>query len=121
MISERSAARRILVVEDAFLTAESLVAMLGELGYAVAGPAPSPSAARRVIEDDRVDAALLDVNLRGELVTPVVDRLVALGIPFLFLTTLAGLDILPEAYRAFPRLAKPCTPDALQKALNALF
>lgn len=112
--------RRVLVVEDAFLTAESLAAMLEELGYAVAGPVPDARRARDILKSEHVDAALLDVNLRGELVTPVVDCLLELERPFAYLTAYHGLDLLPERYRNFPSVAKPCTPETLRQVLDEL-
>lgn len=111
---------KVLVVEDTFLTAESLAAMLRELGYAVAGPVPNAVAAHRILDSEHVDVALLDVNLRGQLVTPVADRLLELGRPFAFLTAYSGLDVLPASYRGFPSISKPCTLEALAEALAEL-
>jgi DNA-binding NtrC family response regulator len=113
--------KRVLVVEDTYLTAESLSLMLLELGYAVAGPVPNTREAGRILDEGAVDAAVLDVDLRGELVTPVAERLVMLGVPFVFLTAYLGLDPLPEVYRAFPTVAKPCSLDVLARALEVLF
>jgi CheY-like chemotaxis protein len=104
---------RVLVVEDSFLTAESLAAMLEDLGYDVAGPVPTNAQALDLLETQHVDAALLDVSLRGELVIPVADRLAALGSPFAFLTAHADLTVLPAQYRSVPTIRKPCTPEVL--------
>ena len=39
--------------------------------------------ALRLLQGERPDVALLDVNLRGELVTPVAEELRAQGVPFM--------------------------------------
>jgi CheY-like chemotaxis protein len=104
---------RVLVVEDTFLIAESLAAMLEDLGYGLAGPVPTNAQALDLLETQHVDAALLDVSLRGELVIPVADRLAALGSPFAFLTAHADLTVLPAQYRSVPTIRKPCTPEVL--------
>ncbi|MFL5253557.1 MAG: hypothetical protein ACJ8AI_11790 [Rhodopila sp.] len=48
-----------------------------------------------------LDGALLDINLRGELVYPVADVLAARGVPFVFITgnALHGID---PRYAAIP-------------------
>jgi CheY-like chemotaxis protein len=97
--------------------AEFLADMLRELGYDVVGPVPGTAQAHCVIAEEPPDGALLDVHLRGELVTSVAQRLRELGRPFVFLTADSDLAALPEAYRESSRVLKPCTPDALRAAL----
>jgi CheY-like chemotaxis protein len=114
--------KRILVVED-----EPVVAMLEEhellgAGAEVLGPAASVAEALRLVEvaasDGGLSAAVLDINLGGEAVMPVADRLAALGVPFLFATGYgAGCD---TGGHAAPLLHKPFTPERLITALEAL-
>lgn len=111
---------RVLVVEDSFLTAHALSSMVRDLGYEVVGPVSTLSGALRILEEGRVDGALIDVNLRGQLVTPVADRLVELGSPFVFFTAHARLEPLPAVYRDRPTLRKPCTPEDLARVLGAI-
>lgn len=121
MTEHTAGTRRVLVVEDSFLTAESIADMLRGLGYDVVGPVPTTTEAHRVLDDEeRVDAALLDVNLRGEVVTSVAERLRELGRPFAFLTADPDLEQLPEGYRELGHIPKPCTPDALRTILGTL-
>jgi len=108
------------VVEDLFLSAQALAAMVVELGYDVAGPVPSVDAALALLESERVDAALLDVNLRGELVTPVALRLEHLGVPFAFLTAHSNLELLPASLRGAATVHKPCGLEALASSLRAM-
>ena len=72
--------RRVLVAEDEWLTARELETTLRDAGYEVLGPAPSVPAAMRILAtQDPPDVALLDVNLRGEAVTPLAEALAARG------------------------------------------
>jgi two-component system, response regulator PdtaR len=72
----------VLIVEDEVLIAMDLRDMLESNGHQVIGPAASVDAALRLLDDVRPDVAVLDVNLRGRLVTPVAERLQSVRIPF---------------------------------------
>jgi CheY-like chemotaxis protein len=114
--------KRVLVVED-----EAIVAMLVEdelidEGAKVIGPASSVEEALRLIEETASDgglsAAVLDIQLDGERVSPVADRLAALGVPFLFATGYGeGCD---TGGHDAPILRKLFHPAALITALKAL-
>lgn len=112
--------RRVLIVEDEPLIAMMLEDFLDALDREVAGTADSCTAALEILERDGVDAAILDVNLRGgEQSWPVADRLAERGIPFILATGGAG-DAIAEAHRDRPILSKPFTLDGVEKALNSL-
>lgn len=96
----------VLIVEDEPLIAMSLEDALIDRGVACLGPAGSVSAALEMIEAGGFDIALLDVNLRGERVDAVADRLAGAGIPFIF-TTGHGAEGLPDAHRTRPVIGKP--------------
>jgi FixJ family two-component response regulator len=88
----------------------------------VVGPAASVEEALRLIEevasDGGLSAAVLDLNLAGEVVSPVADRLSALGVPFLFATGYGdGRDM---GGHAAPTLQKPFEPEVLITAVEAL-
>jgi CheY-like chemotaxis protein len=108
--------RRILVVEDEILVALLLQDMLADLGCLVVGPAASVDEALAMIETQAVDAAVLDVNLSGQMSYPVADALVARNVPFVFSTGYAS-NRLQEGYRAFPALQKPYHMSELCNAL----
>ena len=60
---------------DEFLLAIYLERLLRRQGFRVLGPAATVAAALRLLEESEApDVALLDVNLRGEMVTPVARR-----------------------------------------------
>ena len=109
---------RILLVEDIFLVAETYRALLEKLGYSVAGPAGSVADALQVLEDESVDGGLLDISLGGTLSTPVAARLQEMDRPFVFLTAMADLAILPEEYRGAVIIQKPVVEADLHRALK---
>ncbi len=112
--------QNILIVEDEPLIAMMLEDFIDILGHTVAGSADSVDSALAVIDGGGVDAAILDVNLRGgEKSFPIADRLVAAGIPFVFATGGSG-DTISTEHRERPTLAKPFTMDAVEKALGSL-
>jgi len=107
---------RVLLVEDEAMVAMMIEDMLSDLGCLVIGPASRVSSALDLLDDEAIDAAVLDVNLGGEAVFPVADRLAAVGVPFVFSTGygLAGLD---DRHAARPVLQKPYSRDRLGAAL----
>lgn len=111
---------RVLAVEDEYFIAEELEAALRNAGATVVGPAPSVAAALDLLEGGPApEAALLDVNLAGEMVYPVADRLTARGVPFLFIT---GYDqsAVPERYAGVRRLEKPFEPRDVLREIRCL-
>lgn len=110
--------RRILIVEDEPLISMMLEDFLDALGKEVAGTAESVQGALDCVARGSIDAAILDVNLRGgEKSWPVADALAKAGIPFVLAT---GGDVVDTGHRARPVLAKPFTMDAVERALEAL-
>ncbi|HET6805542.1 MAG TPA: response regulator [Frateuria sp.] len=102
--------RRILVVEDEFLLAYALVDMLEDRGAEVLGPTMSVDQALGLIEGTtRLDGALLDINLHGEISFAVADALAERGIPFTFAT---GYDesVIPARFADVPCHQKPLDP-----------
>jgi DNA-binding response OmpR family regulator len=112
--------QNILIVEDEPLIAMMLEDFLEVLDRAVAGVADTCAAALDAIAGGGVDAAILDVNLRGgEKSTPVAEALAAQGVPFIFATG-GGDEGVDERFRDRPRLQKPFTMDGVQRALDGL-
>lgn len=106
---------RVLVVEDEYLIAWDMGNSLEQAGADVAGPVPDAEQALEVIEADTLDAAVLDVNLKGDTVYAVADRLSECGIPYLFATGEVQI-----AYRPRPKLEKPILGDELLRAVGKL-
>src|SRR5258708_12661505 len=100
----------VLVVEDDALLAYALAGNLRDVGYRVIGPAGNLTAAKRLLADNKIDVACLDVRL-GETETsvPLAHSLPALGIPFVFLTAYPTA-YLPTAIRHRPIPHNPFHP-----------
>lgn len=108
----------ILVVEDEYMLAEDLRTELEDAGAVVIGPEPSVSrAAARVADEQRIDFAVLDVNLGGETVFPVADALQARRVPFVFATGYEE-QILGDRYPGAVRCDKPVDFRDLLRALK---
>jgi CheY-like chemotaxis protein len=100
--------RRILVIEDDFLVAQALCALLEDAGATVVGPVGWADEALALIETeaDAANGAVLDVNLHGEKSYLVADALKRRSIQFVFVTGY-GASALDPGYRDIPRCEKP--------------
>jgi CheY-like chemotaxis protein len=96
---------RILAVEDEMLILLMMEEMLTAIGASVTAAA-SVSQALAQIDAQSFDAATLDLNLDGKESYPVADRLLALGVPFVFSTGYSQ-NSLRDGYRHHPILRKP--------------
>ncbi len=93
--------------------------ILAELGCVPVGPAPNMAAARQLIGEDKFDAAIMDIHIRGERVFPLCDILANNGVPFLLTSGYADWQM-PSDWADRPRLQKPYTIDDIEKALSDL-
>jgi len=110
---------RILVVEDEVIVAMELEAMLRDAGCATVAMASSVPEALQAVGEQAFDAALLDVNLKGETSFRVADALDDAGVPCLLLTgqSPAGL---PEHRRRLTVIGKPYDPAMLLRTVSSL-
>jgi two-component system, response regulator PdtaR len=110
---------RILIVEDEFLIAMELEITLQRAGYQVLGPASNVSAALGLLRTERPDAAILDVNLAGERVTPVAEVLRAMIVPFVLTSGYGAADLHAEpVLRDAVNVGKPSRSELLLKELR---
>jgi PAS domain S-box-containing protein len=105
---------RVMVVEDEALVAMVVTESLTTLGCTVVGPFSRCSDAMGAIEADEIDAAILDVNLDGEMVYPLADVLAARGVPFIFVTGYGAESIDPR-FLHIPVIQKPVERHVLQR------
>lgn len=108
--------KRVLLVEDEYLIAKSMARRLASAGIEVVGPVPTVAEALALLKAEALDGAVLDINLRGEMVFPVADALTERGIPFVFATGYDGPEI-PPRYAHVMRSEKPVNLDGLVEAL----
>jgi CheY-like chemotaxis protein len=111
--------RRVLVVEDELMIRMLLDGMLTDLGHTIAAEAGGIEEAIALAKAAEFDLAILDVNLNGQPITPVVEILIQRGLPFVFATGYGARGV-PEAYRANPTLQKPFQSETLAQAIDAV-
>lgn len=110
------AGKRVLVVEDELLVALLVEDMLYDAGCIIVGPFARVPEALVAAQVERIDVALLDVNVADEKVFPVAYALEERDIPFLFVTGY-GEAALPPDRPDWEACAKPFLPRQLAARL----
>ena len=108
----------VLIVEDDPIIALDFEDTILGFGVKQVRTAASVATALEMIAARAPDFALLDVGLVREKSFAVAERLETLGIPFAFITGYGALGVFPAAFAGKPKLAKPCSSDALQAVLQ---
>ena len=113
--------KRVLIVEDEWLLADHIGAIVEGAGGAVVGPVASVADAFVLLAEDRAPphAATLNVRLEDHVSYPVADRLAYLGIPYVFISA-NRMQAMPERFHDRPLLAKPFTDPQVIAALAGL-
>jgi DNA-binding response OmpR family regulator len=112
---------RILLVEDDLLIAMEMEEVLRDLGCEVVGPFGRLSDALTATDDEALDGAIIDLNLRGEMSFPLIDTLRRKSVPCLLCSGYADLPEMPSKLGGIPKLAKPCNHEALIAAMRTVF
>ena len=102
----------VLVVEDEYFLADDLKGALIDHGATIVGPVATVEDARQLAQMASLDFAILDVNLKGEMVFALADDLDDRGIPFIFVTGYDAATI-PPKYQERLRLQKPFSERAV--------
>ena len=113
------AGKRVLAVEDEGLVAMWLEDLLTDLGCVVVGPANSIEVAFELLERDSIELAVLDINIAGQKVFPVAERLAARNVPFVFATGYGASGVV-EPFAQRPVVQKPYTLEVLKRALESV-
>ncbi len=113
--------RSVLVVEDELFIALHLQDVLEKGGFRVLGPVSSVTQAIELIDKERPDTAVLDVNLGAENAAPVAFHLKELGVPYVLASArdtrgLAWHPLLADVVN----LGKPTNSQRLIDAIRAL-
>lgn len=109
----------VLVVEDNGLLCCVLEETLRDAGCEVVGPfARLPDAVEAVVTQ-HIDLALLDINVRGQLVSPLAEQLRERGVPFLLTSAYQPAD-LPRSLQSAAQLRKPYTDSDLLENLASV-
>ncbi|MFP5077993.1 response regulator [Rhizobium sp. YIM 134829] len=104
------------MVEDEMLIAMTLEDALIDLGLEVIGIAMHLDEALTLASTERIDVAVLDINLDGRRSYPVADKLQARGIPFIFASGYGHTED-NTTFPAAPTLSKPYKTNDLAEAL----
>jgi DNA-binding response OmpR family regulator len=107
---------RVLVVEDNYFIAVEMCRALRAAGVEIVGPARDLKTGLAAIRDQRIDCAVLDINLHGLMAFQLATELRARGIPAIFAT---GYDasVLPDELADAILLEKPVDITALCRAI----
>jgi DNA-binding NtrC family response regulator len=112
---------KVLIVEDQFLEARSLGAMVGNAGHTVDGIAKSVAQASALIQKSRPNIVLVDIHLKGDLTgIDLARRLDQQSIPFIYISANSNASILEQAIATKPYgfLVKPFSEREIVVALN---
>ena len=104
--------KRVLIVEDEPLVAMDMQSMLSAAGCVVVGPAGTLEEAKRLLGAEDCDAALVDVNLKGKSIDPLLVELRQREIPFAFVTGY-GAKVLSKTFEETVTISKPFSADQL--------
>ncbi|MGB3723277.1 MAG: response regulator [Pacificimonas sp.] len=109
---------RILVVEDDFLLALDMTDVLEDLGYEIIGPVMNLDAGIKIARSEKMDFALLDVNLGNGLTSaPIAAILRERCVNFTFVTAYTRAQI-GYAHDNERILSKPVSHDDLKTELG---
>lgn len=113
---------KVLVVEDEIIIADNICDILVELGYEVTEPAINYTEAIAIIEDEKPDIAILDIQLSGRKSGIDVAKKIKeeYQFPYIFLTSNADKYTVEEAKEVTPQafLVKPFSKDDLFSAIE---
>lgn len=112
---------RVLLVEDDILIAMDMEDWLSELGCEVVGPFARVDEAMAPARDAELDGAILDLNLRGESSSPLIELLYNRGVPVIVCSGYLDLPAMKEQLDGIPLLTKPCNHDRLVETMRANF
>jgi DNA-binding LytR/AlgR family response regulator len=116
---------KIGIVEDELVIARTILSTLDELGYSHCGPAINFTEAIQMLEDEKPDLLLLDIQLSGKKDgIDVADKLNELyPVPFIFLTANSDAETIERAKKVKPHayIVKPFTKEELFAAIEIAF
>ena len=109
--------QKVLLVEDEILVGLTMRDALEESGIPTIGPFNNVADALARARSEFLSAAVLDINLNGELVYPLAEFLVSLRVPFVFVSGYGG-EYIDGRFRHIPLLRKPVSPESLKAVLQ---
>lgn len=116
---------KIGIVEDELVIARTILSTLDELGYSHCGPAINYTEAMEMLEHNKPDLLLLDIQLTGKKdgidVAEKINELYQS--PFIFLTANSDVETIDRAKKVKPHayIVKPFTKEELFAAIEIAF
>lgn len=108
---------RVMVVEDEFIIADEIAAILEDSGHEVVGPFGSvEQASASLRKEAKPDCAILDANLRGQSSASLAQELQDMDVPVCLCTGYRS-DHLRTLYGDVPVLEKPVNPQGLRAVI----
>ncbi len=114
------AGANLLLVEDSLIIALDAEDILKRLGAAHVATSATVEGALDTLRASRPTIAVLDINLGDQTSYPIADRLLELGVPFLFATGYGEQADLPTDHSSRRVLQKPYTLENVARALAEL-
>jgi DNA-binding response OmpR family regulator len=108
---------RILIVEDEPIVALNYASILQEAGYKCVGPVGSIKKGLDLIASEDLDGAVLDIDISGVPVDPIIMALRAKHVPYVFVSACPELA---GPYQNAIFVEKPCTAAQLIAAVKRL-
>jgi two-component SAPR family response regulator len=109
----------VVIVEDEWLIVQDLEAALLDIGHLPAGSAGDVPAALALLAGLEADAALIDVELRGQTSEPIVAQCRRRGLPVIIASAHTPGQ-LPDFCDGLPYLGKPVHYGRLAEMLAAV-
>jgi len=117
-ISSHAVPEDVLLVEDNMIIALDTEGMLRSMGVTTVRVTASVAEALRLISEQSPGFALLDVNLGNETSFAIADKLMELGLPFIFTSGYGESIVFGGKYAHVQRMRKPYTAEMLSKVLH---
>jgi DNA-binding NtrC family response regulator len=112
-------AKTILIVEDEFLVAMDLEMILRRHGWLILGPTATIAETLRLLKTTQPSVAILDVRLKDGVVTPVVEALQDLDVPFVVSSAYERPDsLVGKVLAGATNVGKPIDERTLMEALQ---
>lgn len=106
--------RRVLIAEDDYFVATELANEFRGANAQVLGPCSSLAEAMRLAQTSQM--AVLDIDLKGQMVFPLADQMLRDGVPFVFYTGYER-QLLPTRFSEVVCINKPMAPQTTLQIL----
>lgn len=110
---------RVMLVEDEAMIALMMSEELTALGYQVVGPFSTLRSGLTAARAERIDCAILDLNIGEKSTYPIADALHERSVPFAFMTGYSRSNIEPR-FALVPVLEKPIDNRTIRQTIEQL-